>query len=59
MSPSLSAERTSAIHKQVRNSYDLNNDNYISEYELALFSQSHPGFALDKAFVAWVEKRLG
>jgi len=53
--PSLSAERTSTTHKQALYSYDLNNDNYISEYELALFSQSHPGFALDKAFVAWVE----
>ena len=45
-------------HKQALYSYDINNDNYLSEYELELFANAHPRFALDKEFVAWVEGML-
>ena len=38
--------------------YDLNNDNYLSEYELELFAKAHPRFINDKQFVAWVESQL-
>lgn len=46
-------------HKQALYSYDLNNDNYLSQYELELFAKAHPRFVQDKAFVAWVEDQLG
>lgn len=46
-------------HKQAIYSYDLNNDNYLSEYELELFAKAHPRFVNDKPFVAWAETRLG
>lgn len=46
-------------HKQALYSYDINNDNYLSEYELELFANAHPSFVQDKEFVAWVEGMLG
>lgn len=45
-------------HKQALYSYDINSDNYLSEYELELFAKAHPRFVQDKAFVAWVESML-
>ena len=42
-------------HKQALYSYDIDNDNHLSEYEIELFANAHPRFVLDKKFVAWVE----
>lgn len=39
-------------HKQAIYSYDLNDDNYLSEYEIDLFLQAHPNVFNDKQFVA-------
>ena len=45
-------------HKQALYSYDINNDNHLSDYELELFANAHPRFVNDKQFVAWVEDQL-
>lgn len=45
-------------HKRALYSYDLNNDNYLSDYELELFAEAHPRFVLDEEFMAWVEDNL-
>ena len=45
-------------HKQALYSYDINNDNHLSDYELELFAKAHPRFVNDKQFVAWVEDHL-
>ena len=46
-------------HKQALYSYDIDNNNYLSEYELELFAKAHPRFVNDKQFVEWVENQLG
>lgn len=45
-------------HKRALYSYDLNDDNYLSDYELELFAEAHPRFVLDEEFMAWVENML-
>ena len=46
---------STAEHKQAIFSYDINNDNYLSSYELELFAKAHPRFVNDKEFMAWME----
>ena len=46
-------------HKQAIYSYDLNDDNYLSEYEIDLFLKAHPNVFNDKQFMEWVEDHLG
>jgi hypothetical protein len=46
---------STAEHKQALYSYDLNNDNTISGYEMELFFKAHPRAANDKLFMKWLE----
>lgn len=46
-------------HKQAIYSYDINNDNSISEYEMELFLKAHPKVTNDKQFMDWLEARVG
>lgn len=46
------------VHKRALYDYDLNNDNYLSDYELELFAEAHPRFVLDEEFMSWVEDNL-
>ncbi len=50
---------STAEHIQAIYSYDINNDNYLSEYELELFAKAHPRFVQDKVFMQWVDSHLG
>lgn len=50
---------TTAKHKQVLYSYDINNDNSISGYEMELFLNAHPRAVNDKAFVNWMKSKTG
>lgn len=45
-------------HKQAIYSYDLDNDNTISEYEMELFLKAHPKATNDKQFMAWLKSRV-
>lgn len=45
-------------HIQAIYSYDLDNDNYLSDYELELFFDAHPRLVNDKRFIEWVEETL-
>ena len=45
-------------HKQAIYSYDINNDNSISEYEMELFLKAHPKVGNDKQFLDWLEARV-
>ena len=49
---------STAEHKQAIYSYDLNNDNYLSDYELELFFDAHPRLVQDKQFIQWVESMV-
>ena len=42
-------------HIQAIYSYDLDNDNYLSDYELELFFDAHPRLVNDKQFIEWAE----
>lgn len=46
---------STAEHTQALYSYDLNNDNTISGYEMELFFKAHPRAANDKLFMKWLE----
>lgn len=46
-------------HKQAIYSYDLNDDNSISKYEIELFLKAHPRVTNDKQFMDWMESRVG
>lgn len=46
---------STAEHKQAIYSYDIDNDNYLSEYELELFFDAHPRLVNDKPFMNWLE----
>lgn len=50
---------STAKHKQAIYSYDLNNDNSISAYEMDLFLKAHPNAVNDKQFMAWLESQVG
>lgn len=45
-------------HIQAIYSYDLDNDNYLSDYELELFFDAHPRLVNDKQFIQWVESMV-
>lgn len=46
-------------HIQAIYSYDLNNDNELSSYEMELFIKAHPRVTQDKQFMDWAERRVG
>jgi len=45
-------------HKQAIYSYDLDNDNSISKYEMELFLKAHPKVTNDKQFMEWMKNRV-
>lgn len=46
---------STAEHMQAIYSYDIDNDNYLSQYELELFFDAHPRLVNDKKFIEWME----
>lgn len=45
-------------HMQAIYSYDINNDNSLSAYEVELFLKAHPRVTQDKQFMDWAESRV-